>query len=87
MMEYIGSQRKNRRALANAVKYATAFPVIFLSMAQRASPTGPLDAKPEGEISSSGYFDNKVFKLWYALSLVGCWVFNDGFNAGFWRFL
>ncbi|KAF8757102.1 EXS protein [Rhizoctonia solani] len=64
MMEYIGSQRKSGRALANAIKYATAFPVIFLSLAQRTSPTGPLDAKPEGEISSSGYFDNKVFKLW-----------------------
>lgn len=64
MMEYIGSQRKSGRALANAVKYASAFPVIFLSVAQRTSPTGPLDAKPEGEISSSGYFDHKIFKLW-----------------------
>ncbi|CAE6429350.1 unnamed protein product [Rhizoctonia solani] len=64
MMEYIGSQRKSGRALANAIKYATAFPVIFLSVAQRTSPTGPLDAKSEGEISSSGYFDHKIFKLW-----------------------
>ncbi|EUC64072.1 ER retention-like protein [Rhizoctonia solani AG-3 Rhs1AP] len=64
MMEYIGSQRKSGRALANAIKYATAFPVIFLSVAQRTLPTGSLDAKPEGEISSSGYFDNKIFKLW-----------------------
>ncbi|KDN49722.1 hypothetical protein RSAG8_01787, partial [Rhizoctonia solani AG-8 WAC10335] len=56
--------RKSGRALANAIKYATAFPVIFLSVAQRSSLTGPLDAKPKGEISSSGYFDNKVFKLW-----------------------
>ncbi|CUA66678.1 Protein ERD1 [Kluyveromyces lactis NRRL Y-1140] [Rhizoctonia solani] len=64
MMEYIGSQRKSGRALANAIKYASAFPVIFLSVAQRTSPTAPLDAKPEGEIRSSGYFDNKIFKLW-----------------------
>ncbi|KAG8691459.1 hypothetical protein FRC11_003464 [Ceratobasidium sp. 423] len=65
MMEYIGSQRKSGRALANAIKYASAFPVIFLSVAQRRSPTGPLDAKPEGEISNSGYFDHKIFKLWW----------------------
>ena len=62
-MGYIGSQRKSGRALANAIKYATAFPVIFLSVAQRSSLTGPLDAKPESE-TMSGYFDNKLFKLW-----------------------
>jgi hypothetical protein len=62
MMEYIGSNRKSGRALANAVKYATAFPVIFLSVAQRSSLTGPLDAKTEG--APSGYLDNKIFKLW-----------------------
>jgi hypothetical protein len=64
MMEYIGSNRKSGRALANAVKYATAFPVIFLSVAQRSSLTGPLDAKPEDQVTTPGYLDNKVFKLW-----------------------
>ncbi|KAG8746355.1 hypothetical protein FRC10_005344 [Ceratobasidium sp. 414] len=70
MMEYIGSKRTSGRALANAVKYATAFPVIFLSVAQRSSLTGPLDAKSEDEISPSGYFDNKVFKLWLLAVIV-----------------
>ncbi|KAF8608987.1 EXS-domain-containing protein [Ceratobasidium sp. AG-I] len=69
MMEYIGSQRKSGRALANAIKYATAFPVIFLSVAQRSSLTGPLDAKPEAK-TISGYFDNKLFKLWLLAVIV-----------------
>ncbi|KAG8699400.1 hypothetical protein FRC09_006649 [Ceratobasidium sp. 395] len=70
MMEYIGSKRTSGRALANAIKYATAFPVIFLSVAQRSSLTGPLDAKPEDGVSSSGYFDNKLFKLWLLAVIV-----------------
>ncbi|KAG9099237.1 hypothetical protein FS749_001744, partial [Ceratobasidium sp. UAMH 11750] len=70
MMEYIGSKRTSGRALANAIKYATAFPVIFLSVAQRSSLTGPLDAKPEDGLSPSGYFDNKLFKLWLLAVIV-----------------
>ncbi|QRW08269.1 ER retention-like protein [Ceratobasidium sp. AG-Ba] len=70
MMEYIGSKRTSGRALANAIKYATAFPVIFLSVAQRSSLTGPLDAKPEGETKISGYLDNKVFKIWLLAVIV-----------------
>ena len=64
VVEYIGSGRKNPNSLANAVKYATAFPVIFLS-AMQIIPEGYDDGSAD---KSKWRRDNNLWALWCVTS-------------------
>ncbi|KAH7108518.1 EXS-domain-containing protein [Auriculariales sp. MPI-PUGE-AT-0066] len=60
IVEYIGSGRKNPNSVANAIKYATAFPVIFLS-AMQIIPEGYDDV----DVGKSKWRrDNNLWRLW-----------------------
>ncbi|KAG8823802.1 hypothetical protein FRC19_003105 [Serendipita sp. 401] len=58
LAEYVTT--KSRRSLWNALKYSTAFPVIFLSAAQRSSPVEAL-ASPK---------EHPLFKIWVLSVLI-----------------
>ncbi|KZV81617.1 EXS-domain-containing protein [Exidia glandulosa HHB12029] len=59
LVDYLASGRQNTTQLLNAVKYATAFPVIFLSAMQIL----PLDEN--GDVPVDGWRqDNNLWRLW-----------------------
>ncbi|KAF8305494.1 EXS-domain-containing protein [Clavulina sp. PMI_390] len=58
IVEYIGSGGLSQRPMYNAVKYATAFPVIFLSAAQR------LLAIDNEDSGRTWYGEYAIFRLW-----------------------
>ena len=63
LVEYLSSPNGGKRPLYNAIKYATAFPVIYLSAAQRLVEVEPVlfdDYK-----SPIWYSQHPVFTLWY----------------------
>ncbi|KAF8930542.1 EXS family-domain-containing protein [Dissophora ornata] len=60
LSEYIESNYTTERHLMNALKYASAFPVIIISSMQKSSKAASLKGLPY-----DGYFsDNSLFKLW-----------------------
>ena len=58
VVEYLALGGKSQRPMYNAVKYATAFPVIFLSAAQRLLNVDNEDA------DRAWYGEFAVFRLW-----------------------
>lgn len=63
LAEYYFTSNESKRPLYNAIKYATSFPVIFLSAAQRQVLKDP-ELVDIGE-STSWYGGHPLFKLWY----------------------
>ncbi|KAF5326464.1 hypothetical protein D9611_000342 [Ephemerocybe angulata] len=66
LIEYNLPQNDSRRPFFNAVKYATSFPVIFLSAAQRV-PTANQVSLEDGQApvsTDSWHGDHQIFKLW-----------------------
>ncbi|KDQ21866.1 hypothetical protein BOTBODRAFT_150872 [Botryobasidium botryosum FD-172 SS1] len=66
IVEYLASKQQSSRSLFNAVKYATAFPVIFLSAAQRLVVIQPMDNEMSAE-SAQGvvwHGEYRLFRLW-----------------------
>ena len=65
LIEFLFSpQYSNTRALLNAIKYFTAFPVIFLSAAQRLV-VSELVAEKGTEIAKSPWHgEHQLFRLW-----------------------
>lgn len=59
VVEYIGSGGLSQRPMYNAVKYATAFPVIFLSAAQR------LLNADDDDTGRTWYGEHAIFRLWF----------------------
>ncbi|KAG0016133.1 protein-ER retention protein [Podila clonocystis] len=60
LSEYIESSYTTDRHLMNALKYASAFPVIIISSLQKSAKAASLKGQP-----NSGYFsDNSLFRLW-----------------------
>ncbi|KAF9384978.1 protein-ER retention protein [Podila verticillata] len=60
LSEYIESNYTTDRHLMNALKYASAFPVIIISSLQKSAKAASLKGQP-----NSGYFsDSSLFKLW-----------------------
>ena len=55
-----------KRPLYNAIKYATAFPVIYLSAAQRLVTTTPLETS-NNYASIIWYSEHPLFVMWYAI--------------------
>ncbi len=68
MVEFYHSGWKSMRPLANACKYASAFPVIFLSALQKTVVTEVAAAKgvSAAELSASGrwFGEHRLFRLW-----------------------
>ncbi|KAF9089765.1 protein-ER retention protein [Mortierella sp. AD031] len=60
LSEYIESNYTVERHLMNALKYASAFPVIIISSMQKSSKTASMKG-----LQHDGYFsDNSLFRLW-----------------------
>jgi len=63
--EYQASNGQNNRALFNAIKYATSFPVIFLSTAQKIVIADIIATKGLDEAKSSPWHgEHHMFRLW-----------------------
>lgn len=56
---------ESRRPLYNALKYASSFPVIFLSAAQRTVPTHLRDT--EEAVPLKVWHGDALFRLWCAI--------------------
>lgn len=61
IIEYNVSSNDSRRPLFNALKYATSFPVIILSAAQRIVVTDLKGQKASGE---TWHGEHPLFRLW-----------------------
>lgn len=58
MVEYTAPTNESRRPLHNAIKYATSFPVIYLSAAQRVVAS----ADQGDQMTQNG--GSHIFRLW-----------------------
>jgi len=68
LVEYSLTTNESRRPLYNAIKYATAFPVIFLSAAQRQVVRDP---ELVGLVESRPWYEeHPLFKLWLLSALI-----------------
>lgn len=84
--EYLIPSNTSSRPLMNALKYATAFPVIFLSAAQRTvvkQVAEQYGVTPEELVQSRGrwFGEHRLFRLWYACHALCPLLFNrSSFN-------
>ena len=65
IVEYTSPSNDSRRPLWNAVKYASSFPVIFLSAAQRFVPSDILAGNNEWGKDGAWNSEYMLFRLWY----------------------
>lgn len=65
LIEYNLPANESRKPLFNALKYATSFPVIFLSAAQKIVTTDLLQEKGEGVANEPWHGEHPLFRLWY----------------------
>ena len=63
IIEYQSPMNESRRPLYNALKYASSFPVIFLSAAQRTVITKIIDEQGE-EREFEAWHGDALFRLW-----------------------
>lgn len=84
VIEYNHSDNESRRPLFNAIKYATAFPVIFLSAAQRLVVEDLRREKGDIIFQESWHGEHQLFRLWsvfiilvvfvaHLMCISGCW--------------
>lgn len=65
LAEYRTSSNQSRRPLYNAIKYATSFPVIYLSAAQRIV-ISDLEKERVGQARTEPWHgEHRLFRLWY----------------------
>ena len=64
-VEYASPLNDSRRPLWNALKYASSFPVIFLSAAQRLVVSELVAEKGEGVTREAWHGEHALFRLWY----------------------
>ncbi|KAI0001338.1 EXS family-domain-containing protein [Russula compacta] len=70
IVEYMSPSNDSRRPLWNALKYASSFPVIFLSAAQRLV-VSELVAKKGDEVGEDAWRDEyQLFRLWLLAALI-----------------
>lgn len=69
LVEYIASDYKNSRQLANAFKYATAFPVILFSAVQKTvmeDIAAERGVKDVDDLNGPRWFgEHPLFRLWF----------------------
>ncbi len=67
-IEYNLPTNESRKPLFNALKYATSFPVIFLSAAQKIVATDLLQQKGERAANEPWHGEHPLFRLWYTFN-------------------
>ncbi|KAJ6499143.1 EXS family-domain-containing protein [Mycena sanguinolenta] len=70
VVEYSLSSNESRRPLFNALKYATAFPVIYLSAAQRIVVTELVREKGDEIAKEAWHGEHRLFRLWLLAAAV-----------------
>ena len=66
VIEYTSPSNDGRRPLLNALKYASSFPVIYLSAAQRLVVSDLVAEKGEQAMEEAWHGEHALFRLWYA---------------------
>ncbi|THH16249.1 hypothetical protein EW146_g4365 [Bondarzewia mesenterica] len=70
VIEYAHPSNESRRPLFNALKYASSFPVIFLSAAQRIVVSELIAEKGDQVIKEAWHGEHPLFRLWLLVALV-----------------
>ncbi|KAJ6500054.1 EXS family-domain-containing protein [Mycena vitilis] len=70
VIEYSLSSNESRRPLFNAMKYATSFPVIYLSAAQRIVVTELVREKGDDIANEAWHGEHRLFRLWLLAAAV-----------------
>ncbi|KAJ7072174.1 EXS family-domain-containing protein [Mycena amicta] len=70
LIEYSLPSNDSRRPLFNALKYATSFPVIYLSAAQRIVVTELMQEKGEEIAKEAWHGEHPLFRLWLLAAVV-----------------
>ncbi|EGO25437.1 hypothetical protein SERLADRAFT_448412 [Serpula lacrymans var. lacrymans S7.9] len=70
LVEHASSTNDSRRPLYNAIKYASSFPVIFLSAAQRIVISDLVEEKGEGVTREAWHGEHQLFRLWLLAAAV-----------------
>lgn len=65
LIEYNSPTNTTRRPLFNAIKYASSFPVIFLSAAQRIVISDLLQTHGSSVTQQGWHGEHPLFRLWY----------------------
>ena len=68
VVEYMSPSNDSRRPLLNALKYASSFPVIYLSAAQRIVVSDLVAEKGEQAMEEAWHGEHPLFRLWYVWS-------------------
>ena len=72
IVEYRFKTNESKRPLFNAIKYATSFPVIFLSAAQRSVVVDTIEY--DAEVAAGGWFSGHwLYKLWCVHPWIARW--------------
>jgi hypothetical protein len=69
VVEYTSPSNDSRRPLLNALKYASSFPVIYLSAAQRLVVSDLVAEKGEQAMEEVWHGEHALFRLWYVWSV------------------
>lgn len=64
IIEWLAADSTSRRPLANAIKYATAFPVMYLSAAQRLVEFDLINEKGRQVAGEAWHGEHPLFRLW-----------------------
>jgi len=64
LVEYTSPLNDSRRPLLNALKYASAFPVIYLSAAQRIVISDLTAVKGDRAAHEAWHGEHQLFRLW-----------------------
>ena len=64
LVEFNAPSNTSRRPLYNALKYASSFPVIFLSAAQRIVVSDVMAVKGEKAAEETWHGEHQLFRLW-----------------------
>ncbi|KAF8635246.1 hypothetical protein AX17_004019 [Amanita inopinata Kibby_2008] len=70
IIEYSLPSNKSRRPLFNALKYATSFPVIYLSAAQRVVLLDLASEKGEQVLNHAWHGEHRLFRFWLLSAVI-----------------
>lgn len=66
IIEHLSPMNESRRPLYNALKYASSFPVIFLSAAQRTAVVDLRETKGDA-VAPNAWQGDALFRLWWVI--------------------
>jgi len=70
IIEWLAAYNTSRRPLANAIKYATAFPVMYLSVAQRLVEFDLINEKGRQVAGEAWHGEHPLFRLWLLFAAI-----------------